>query len=208
MNKNILAVCLLLVGGTSLPVFGYNYEDLQHFKETGYTECNGCDLSDLSFAYAYFKKGLSLRGTDLRGTNWTGVEAEDADFSHSDCSPSYGWWYDSVTCFDKANLSKSTMSDIDARNASFRGTNLELVEANGANFRDADLTDAYCRGMEAKDADFRGSRLKRAVFKAAELCRSRFERARMDHTDFRYADMRGATGSFDKHDAHFDFVAW
>ena len=108
--------------------------------------------------------------SDLRGAKLEGAVLEEADLS-------------------RANVFDTKCSKVRARGAVFCNT-----ICIGADFREADLTDASFIDCLARVADFRGAQLRRAVFRETDLGEADFSSADMAEVVFENSRLWHAAG--------------
>jgi uncharacterized protein YjbI with pentapeptide repeats len=106
---------------------------------------------------------------DLSGIDLTGANLRDSSFN-------------------RADLSKSRLVDINGFGVKFLSTNLQNAVLDGARLEAADFTKADMTGASLKDADLRRASLFRAILKNSNLAG-----VQMRDTNTSFADFSGAT---------------
>ncbi len=172
------------------------------------------DRADLSGAHFEVSprtgKPSELGRVRWREVNGIEVDLRGAKFSpgseFQQCDLRAAWFSDQTlngliandrVVFDRAHFERADLCSAQLQTASFQGTflgaaRMREVQAMGANFHEADLSDA---GLER--ANFAGARLENAKFCRAQLAGADLRAANLEGADFRGADLEGTLFSRD-----------
>lgn len=129
-SPSVVALTLLITGGTLLPAQAENLEQTQQLLNTN--ECTGCELNRAGLVYA-----------QLTGANLAGASLIQANLSHTNLSA--------------ANLSQAQLNGAVLFGADLSGANLSGANLQGADLREAILTNVDLEGANIEGANLLGA---------------------------------------------------
>lgn len=159
---------------------------------------NECEVieSDLSEA---LMNGAKAEKAKFQNTVLEGIEAKGIDLSDAEL--------DSLTKLDGADLQLAVLRRINAEGVSFIGANMDMVDAQGANLKEAILKNASVRfanltgailekasasGINASNSILKNVKAKEADFSNSVMRRIKAESADFKQVDFTEADLTGS----------------
>ena len=158
-------------------------------RRLGVPDLHAADLSGLRLEdlRSTLLEGANLYGSDLSRTELGFADVTGAFLAHANLS--YSIWNNAViddACFDRADLSRVSMEEAHVRRSSFIWATL-----NGAQFRDASISDCDARMVSMMEANFWGAKVERSNMSGAggRVC---FKHARFEEVNFDDADLSGS----------------